>query len=238
MWAVASLKTLRRRRDWRGLAAGLGARPGDFDNDGTTDLAVCEADGVRLFRNDGDGKFADVTEKAGIVREKGCVGTTFVDYDHDGDLDLYVTMAPGNGRKNKLWRNNGNSTFTDVSAETGLGVDATGADAAVTDFNNDRAIDFVVAGGAAGAAIYLNPREGKFTLCRALISRRKNCPRRWASRYFDFNKDGWMDIAFTHAGAPGISLWSNVQGKKLERVALPDFGWKQGWGVTLGRLRQ
>ena len=49
---------------------------------------------------------------------------------------------------------------------------------------------------------------------------------------FDFNKDGWMDLAFTHAGAPGISLWRNVLGKGLERVALPDFGWKQGWGVA------
>ena len=140
------------------IGGGLGCAAGDFDNDGATDLAVCEADGVRLFRNEGNGKFADVTEKVGIAREKGCVSTTFVDYDHDGDLDLYVTMAPADGpkdkpesvRQNKMWRNNGNSTFTDVSAESGLGVDATGADVAITDFNNDRAIDFVVAGGCAG----------------------------------------------------------------------------------------
>jgi Tfp pilus assembly protein PilF len=215
-----------------GIGGGLGCAAGDFDNDGATDLAVCEAESVRLFRNDGHGKFADVTEKVGIAREKGCVGTTFVDYDHDGDLDLYVTMAPGNTRKNKLWRNNGNSTFTDVSEESGLGVDATGADAAVTDFNNDRAIDFVVAGGTAGAAIYLNPREGKFTALPAIDFAKEKLPPAVGVAVFDFNKDGWMDIAFTHAGAPGISLWRNVQGKKLERVALPDFGWKQGWGVT------
>jgi hypothetical protein len=41
-----------------------------------------------------------------------------------------------------------------------------------------------------------------------------------------------MDVAFTHAGAPGLSLWRNVGGKKLERVALPDLGWKRGWGLT------
>ena len=106
-----------------------------------------------LFHNEGNGKFADVTQKVGIVREKGCVSATFVDYDHDGDLDLYLTMEPSKSgntpkdkRKNKMWRNNGNSTFTDVSVESGLGVDATGADVAVTDFNNDRAIDFVIAG--------------------------------------------------------------------------------------------
>jgi hypothetical protein len=190
---------------------------------------------VRLFRNQGNGKFADVTEKAGIAREKGCVSLTFVDYDHDGDLDLYVTMAPTqptNTRKNKLWRNNGNSTFTDVSAETALGVDATGADVAVTDFNNDRAIDFVVAGGAPGAAIYLNPREGKFTPFTGIDFAKEKLPPAVGIAVFDFNKDGWMDIAFTHAGAPGITLWRNVEGKQLQRVALPDFAWKQGWGVT------
>jgi len=214
-----------------GVGGGFGCAAGDFDNDGATDLAVCEADGVRLFRNEA-GKFADVTEKVGIARETGCVATTFVDYDHDGDLDLYVTMAPGNGRKNKMWRNNGNSTFTDVSAESGLGVDATGADVAVTDFNNDRAIDFVIAGGAPGAAIYLNPREGRFSALPAIDFTKEKLPPAVSVAVFDFNKDGWMDIAFTHAGVPGVSLWRNVQGKKLERVALPDFGWQQGWGAT------
>ncbi len=214
------------------VGGGLGCAAGDFDNDGATDLAVCQADGVRLFRNEGNGKFADVTERVGIAREKGCVSTTFVDYDHDGDLDLYVTMTPGNGQKNKLWRNNGNSTFTDVSADSGLGVDATGADAAVTDFNNDRAIDFVVAGGSTGAAIYLNPREGRFTALPGIDFAKEKLPPAVGVAVFDFNKDGWMDIAFTHAGAPGISLWRNVQGKKLERVGLPEFGWKQAWGVT------
>jgi len=78
--------------------SGLGCAAGDFDNDGHTDLAVCLSDGVHLLRNNtgdkGDGKFADVTPSVGIRREKGCVGVTFVDYDHDGDLDLYVTNLP------------------------------------------------------------------------------------------------------------------------------------------------
>ena len=218
-----------------GIGSGYGCAAGDFDNDGQTDLAVCEADGVRLFRNTG-GKFTDVTEKVGLRREKGCIAAAFVDYDHDGDLDLYLTMSADSAgagkRKNKLWRNNGNSTFTDVSAESGLGVDATGAGMAITDFNNDRAIDFVLAGGPNGAAIYLNPREGKFTLLPAIDFAKQNLPPAVGVTVFDFDKDGWMDLAFTHAGAPGISLWRNVEGKRLERVALPDFGWKQGWGVT------
>src|SRR6266704_671187 len=126
--------------------SGFGCAAGDFDNDGHTDFAVCLSDGVRLLRNKGDGKFKDVTQAVGIRREKGCVGMTFVDYDHDGDLDLYVTTAPDSGAPgapphNVLWRNNGNSTFTDVSAETALGFAATGAGVVTTDFNNDRAVD-------------------------------------------------------------------------------------------------
>jgi tetratricopeptide (TPR) repeat protein len=218
--------------------SGLGCAAGDFNNDGHTDLAVCFADGVRLYHNDGAEKFADVTEKVGIRRERGCVGVTFVDYDHDGDLDLYITMLPtaaampGTRSHNILWRNNGNSTFTDVSAETALGIDGTGAGVVTTDFNNDRAIDFVIAGGSEGASIYLNPREGKFTPLPAIDFKKENLPPAVGVVAFDFDKDGWMDLAFTHAGAPGISLWRNVDGKHLERVALPDFGWQRGWGIS------
>ena len=217
--------------------AGFGCAAGDFDNDGKTDLAVCLSDGVRLLHNKGEGKFEDVTGAAGIRKEKGCVGVTFVDYDHDGDLDLYITMAAdqvsaGGAAHNLLWRNNGNSTFTDVSAETALGVEATGAGVVTTDFNNDRAIDFVVAGGAAGASILLNPREGKFAPLAGIDFAKEKLPPAVGVVAFDFDKDGWMDLAFTHAGAPGISLWRNVEGKRLERVPLPDFGWQKGWGIA------
>jgi Tfp pilus assembly protein PilF len=218
------------------VGSGLGCAAGDFDNDGHTDLAVCLSDGVRLLRNGGDGKFADVTEKVGIRREKGCVGVTFVDYDHDGDLDLYITVAADGGATgaahNVLWRNNGNSTFTDVSAETALGFAATGGGVVTTDFNNDRAVDFVIAGGPLGAAIYLNPREGKFTTLGGIDFNKEKLPPAVGVVAFDFDKDGWMDLAFTHAGAPGISLWRNVEGKRLERVALPDLGWAKGWGIA------
>ncbi|MBV9889020.1 MAG: VCBS repeat-containing protein, partial [Acidobacteria bacterium] len=218
--------------------AGQGCVAGDYDNDGHTDLAVCLSDGVHLLRNK-DGKFDEVTEAVGIRRQPGCVGLTFVDYDHDGDLDLYVTMQPtaagsaDSASKNILWRNNGNSTFTDVSAETALNFDATGAGLATSDFNNDRAIDFIFAGGEAGASVYINPREGKFTpLAAAIDFKNENLPPAVGVVSFDFDKDGWMDVAFTHAGAPGISLWRNVEGKGLERVKLPDLNWQRGWGIA------
>ncbi|MBS1839570.1 MAG: VCBS repeat-containing protein [Acidobacteria bacterium] len=212
--------------------SGLGCAAGDFDNDGKTDLAVCFADGVRLFHNEGGGKFTDVTQTAGIKREKGCVGLTFVDYDHDGDLDLYLTNDPGSSGGNKLWRNNNNGTFTDVSGETRLGAEATGAGLVTSDFNNDRAIDFVLAGGSAGELVLLNPREGAFHPLMDIDFTKMGLPAGVGVVSFDFDKDGYMDLAFTHAGAPGISLWRNVDGKHLERVALPDFGWKKAWGIA------
>ncbi len=48
----------------------------------------------------------------------------------------------------------------------------------------------------------------------------------------DFNKDGWMDVAVTHAGSPGLSLWRNVDGKSFERVPLPINDANRAWGVT------
>jgi Tfp pilus assembly protein PilF len=226
--------------DETGLALkgkGLGCAAGDFDNDGHTDLAVCLSDGVHLLRNKGDGKFEEVTQTVGIRREPGCVSVTFVDYDHDGDLDLYITMSQSGATAeakphNVLWRNNGNSTFTDISAETGLGIDATGAGLVTSDFNNDRAIDFIFAGGAQGAAIYVNPREGKFSPLPFIDFAKENLPPAVGVVAFDFDKDGWMDLAFTHAGVPGISLWRNIEGKRLERVKLPDLGWERGFGIS------
>ncbi len=71
--------------------AGWSCAVGDFDNDGLPDLAVALMDRVILYRNLGGGKFEDVTAKVGITQLNTPVGLTFVDFDHDGDLDLFVT---------------------------------------------------------------------------------------------------------------------------------------------------
>jgi tetratricopeptide (TPR) repeat protein len=229
---------------WDAAAAGLKAQGhavacavGDYDGDGLNDLAVALDDRVLLFHNLGNGKFQDVTTEAGLAARNRPSGITFVDYDHDGDLDLFITgsgLQPG-GAPNVLWRNNGNKTFTEWTEPTGLGGSGQTSAAILTDFNNDRAVDLAVTGDASAPLIYVNPREGKYP-AQALYENTK-LPASVGIAVLDFNKDGWMDMAITHAGAPGLTLWRNVLGpggigRRFERVNLPMEGALRGWGVT------
>ena len=221
---------------------GVGCTAGDYDNDGAPDLAVSLNGRVLLLHNEKNGTFKDMAEAAGIKSSGLNLGLTFVDYDHDGDIDLYVTQYNGNTSLNAqtlpallkqasgeganvMWRNNGNGTFTDVTQTVKLGASDLAFGAVGTDYNNDRAVDLVVTGSP---AIFENPREGAF-------------PKRepWAAAIpgavgvavFDFNHDGWMDLAFTHSVAPGLTLWRNNQGK-FEQVPLPATNWVRGFGVA------
>jgi tetratricopeptide (TPR) repeat protein len=210
---------------------------GDYDGDGLNDLAVALDDRLLLFRNLGKGKFQDVTAEAGLAPRNRPSGITFVDYDHDGDLDLFLTGTPlkDGDAPNVLWRNDGNKKFTEWTEPTGLGGSGTTASAILTDFNNDRAVDLAVTGDGAAPLIYINPREGKYPT-QALYGDGK-LPATTGFAVLDYNKDGWMDIAVTHAGAPGLTLWRNVAGpenigRRFERVELPLEGAVRGWGVT------
>ena len=214
---------------------------GDYDGDYLNDLAVALDDKVLLFRNLGKGKFQDVTAEAGLGPRNHPTGITFVDYDHDADLDLILTgspLKPGDA-SNVLWRNNGNKTFTEWTEPTGFGGSGKTSALILTDFNNDRAVDIAITGDGASPLLYVNPREGKYPT-QALYDagdRDKPPPATAGITVLDFNKDGWMDIAVTHAGAPGVTLWRNVEGpnhigRRFERVTLPLKGALRGWGVT------
>jgi tetratricopeptide (TPR) repeat protein len=231
-------------QEWDAAGAGLKAAGhgvacavGDYDGDGLNDLAVALDDAVLLFRNLGKGKFQDVTTEAGLTPRNRPSGITFVDYDHDGDLDLFLTGAglKAGDAPNVLWRNNGNKTFTEWTEPTGLGGSGKTATAILTDFNNDRAVDLAVTGDGAAPLIYVNPREGKYPT-QALFEGAKLPPTNGIA-VLDYNKDGWMDIAVTHEGAPGLTLWRNVEGpdhmgRRFERVELPLDGALRAWGVT------
>jgi tetratricopeptide (TPR) repeat protein len=142
---------------------GASCSAGDYDNDGATDLVVSFDGRVMLLRNEKNGTFKDVTEAAGI-KSAGNVGVTLIDYDHDGDIDLYITRygdhSPSDlsksskspGRRfwgvNQMWRNNGNGTFTDVTDVVGLAgrAEVPSIGAVGTDYNNDRAVDIALSG--------------------------------------------------------------------------------------------
>ena len=210
---------------------------GDYDGDNLNDLAVALEDKLLLFRNLGNGKFQNVTAEAGLAPRNHPSGITFVDFDHDGDLDLLLTGAPlkPGDAPNALWRNNGNKTFTEWTEPTGLAGNNNTAAVILTDFNNDRAVDLAVTGDGVAPILFVNPREGKYP-AQPLYENQK-LPPTTGITVFDYNKDGWMDIAVTHAGAPGVTLWRNVAGpnnvgRRFERVPLPLQGALRGWGLT------
>jgi Flp pilus assembly protein TadD len=205
---------------------------GDFDGDGLSDLAVALEDRLVLFRNLGHGHFADVTQAVGISPRNHPEGITFVDYDHDGDLDLFVTGLPlkDGDASNVLWRNNGNRTFTEWTEPAGLGGVGHTKAAILSDVNNDRAVDFAVVGDGASPTIYLNPREGKFKAIP--LDAAGGVANSTGVSVLDFDKDGWMDLLVTQSVAPGLSLWRNKDGKGFERVALPIDDAIAAWGVT------
>ncbi|HVO64772.1 MAG TPA: FG-GAP-like repeat-containing protein, partial [Terriglobales bacterium] len=223
---------------------------GDYDNDGAADLVVgfTGTHGVLLFHNEKNGTFKNVTAESGVKfvpdAQAGPVepGLLFIDYDHDGDLDLYITadtslpmwseqVPVAEARPlNRMWRNNGDGTFTDVTDAVGLAASVHSAFAIGTDFNNDRAIDLLITGSQAQTTLVENPREGAFAAQQPWSP--SVAESTMGVAVLDFDHDGWMDQAFAHWGVPALSLWKNEQGTKLQRVPLPELNWAHAYGIA------
>jgi hypothetical protein len=226
----------------------------DFDGDGLLDVfcvnggsldpAATNHPGNKLYRNLGNWKFEDVTERAGVGGhgEYG-MGCACADYDGDGDTDIYVT----NVGANILYRNNGDGTFTDVTKQAGVGDEAWSTSSASFDFDGDGHLDLIVAnylkwsretevncysrGGLpdycsplnykspAMDTLYHNRGDGTFENVTHAAGLDKAYGNGLGVVCADFNRDGRIDIFVANDGMPN-QLWINQGNGKFVDEAM------------------
>jgi len=242
----------------------------DYDSDGDLDLISCNESTTgsffdreggtkypsQLFRNNGDGTFTDVASEAGVTNLRYCKGSAWGDFDNDGDPDLYLSNFTG---ENRLYRNNGDGTFTDVAPELGV-TEPIGSFATwFWDYNNDGWLDLFVAGygtdiedvaadylglpnDGARPRLYLNDGAGGFVD----VTREAGLYRvhlTMAANFGDLDNDGFLDFYLgtgeTSYDAIGPNImYRNMEGKGFVDVTFAGgFGHLQkGHGIAFGDL--
>jgi len=231
--------TFENRTKTAGLSQQLGGKylvQTDYNNDGRMDLFISRGAWFlipmpqTLLRNDGDGKFSDVTKEAGLLTQVNSTSSRWADYDNDGWLDVFMVCERPT---NRLYHNRGDGTFEDVSAKAGIGQPGSlfckGAD--WIDYDNDDYPDLFINNLLGDARLYHNNRDGTFTdVTKSMgIDGPKNGFPCWA---WDYDNDGWLDIfatCFDYSiadvvkgllgqphGRSSNRLWHNVNGKRFE----------------------
>lgn len=199
------------------IAGGLNLTPADYDNDGDLDIYVSRGAWLweqgkipdSLLQRQDDGTYLDVTYSAGMGRDNyPSQAAAWADYDNDGDLDLYVgnehslenrSISERNGQvagivaPSKLFNNNGDGTFVDVSSEAGVTNYHFCKGCSWGDLNNDRWPDVVVSNLSGPNRLYINNKDGTFTdwAGQAGVIEPFNSFPVWV---WDFNNDGIEDI--------------------------------------------
>ncbi|MCJ7502513.1 MAG: VCBS repeat-containing protein, partial [Acidobacteriia bacterium] len=228
---------------------GYGVCIGDYDNDGYDDLFLTYFGQNILYHNNGDGTFTDVTEKAGLKQTGTRYGSgcTFVDYDRDGNLDLFVsryldldlaTTPIGGANRycmykgvsvncgplglNKgfcsLYHNNGDGTFTEVSARAGIRAPGGrfGLTAVSFDYNNDGWPDLFVACDSTPNLLFRNNHDGTFTEvgmeAGAAVNGDGQEQANMGVAVGDYDGDGWLDLFLPHFSDDTPLLLRNVKG--------------------------
>jgi tetratricopeptide (TPR) repeat protein len=175
----------------------------DLDHDGDLDLLLIGGPSLVFYRNNLDGTFTEMTQAVGLTAGSG--GATrdagFADLDGDGRIDLFVAREHGLS----LYHNNGNRTFSDVAASSGIAVGDASA-AVIGDYNNDGFFDVFVAGSSGHeSSLWLNTGNGTFKRdarsADALQRLRGTSP--LDATFVDYDNDGWLDLLV--AGAPAAS---------------------------------
>jgi tetratricopeptide (TPR) repeat protein len=239
---------------------GLGAAWGDYDADGDLDLAVSRYGTNRLLRNDGRGRFSDVSEATGVGGPEGFwTGLSWADYDRDGDLDLYVcgyvryrydpglagrtslqyraqvpyTLNPSTypPERNLLFRNDG-GRFREVAAEAGVDNPAgRSLSASWSDLDGDGRVDLYVANDISDNALYRNLGDGRF---EDVSHRAWVADHRGAMGLAvgDWNGDADLDIVVTHWIAQENALYDNQAADGAEGLRFLDIADQVGLGQS------
>lgn len=198
----------------------VGGAFADFDNDGDQDAYVTSTRGGNVLFENVNGQFKDITEQAGVACVAHSQTAAFFDCDNDGDLDLFVTNtarwtsdvfnqqlgyfegppvlwsfvgSPADYESNRLFRNNGDRTFTDVTEEAGLRGRGWSGDVAVFDFDEDGDLDLFVTNMFGLSQLYANDGHGRFEdVTRKTL--KKTSYGAIGSKAFDYDNDGRLDL--------------------------------------------
>ena len=150
----------------------LGVAIGDYNNDGYLDIYVTEVwQPNRLYRNNGDGTFTDVAAQAGVADAGRNVGCTFGDFNNDGYLDIYETTYGG---YNRLYRNNGDGSFSKVGGFAGVNHWGNGFGLTLGDYNRDGQVDIFLSNAGQRAVLFKNNGSGHGWLALKLTGQQSN----------------------------------------------------------------
>lgn len=183
---------------------------GDYDNDGFLDLYIANwscypecgrpmnGDSDRLYHNNGDGTFADVSDYPGGSLNGAGFVASFNDYDNDGDLDIYLVNDEFiNGIGNKLWRNDGPGCagwcFTQVAVQAGADSRLFGMGLAVGDYDNDGDLDYYYS-NVGPMELLQNQGDGTFVEVAEQAGVQVPNGIGWGAVFFDYDNDGWRDL--------------------------------------------
>ena len=205
---------------------------GDFDDDGDIDFFVVnENSGNALYSNQRQGVFKDITEKSGLKSNGGSYAVAVGDYNNDGFSDLFITSV--NGGSQDLFRNLGNGSFEQEqkSKEMFSAIrNIKGYDAAFFDFDNDGALDLIIAGesevkGGRGLFLYHNNGKGNFTDASNLLPEEPGSGKQLA--FFDYNDDGDLDLVIAGLNG-GVFLFRNDGGNINHYIRMKLVGLRAG----------